>query len=155
MKSAVFERQQDNIPEALALLSKAIKRYLKFAKFYMIQGQIHQSRKDYPAARTPYATGLKTCPKDVTLWILASRLEEVDGKSIKSRALLDKARLVNPATDVLWTEAVGVDERAGSTNKVRLSSRAGCKNALHPEHSGRWRSGLKRVRQERQTARTR
>lgn len=119
MKSAVFERQQGQIDTALAILEAALKKYPKFGKLYMIQGQIHQARSQYAAARTSFAAGLKACPKEVTLWILASRLEEADGKSIKARALLDKARLVNPGSDVLWAEAVGVEERAGSSQQAK------------------------------------
>ena len=85
----------------------------------MIQGQIQQSQKYYPAARASYAAGLKACPKEVTLWILASKLEEADGKSIKARALLEKARLVNPANDLLWAEAVGVEERSGGATQAK------------------------------------
>ena len=85
----------------------------------MIQSQIQQSQKDYPASRTSYATGLKACPKEVTLWILASKLEEADGKSINTRVLLEKARLVNPGNDLLWAEAVGVEERSDSTAQVK------------------------------------
>jgi pre-mRNA-processing factor 6 len=113
MKSAVFERQRGEISTALDTLSKALVKFPKFAKFYTIQGQIHQSRGNYPAARASFAAGLKACPKEVTLWVLASKLEEADGKSIKARALLEKARLVNPANDVLWAEAIGVEERSG------------------------------------------
>lgn len=119
MKSAVFERQQGQISTALETLSTALKKYPKFAKLYMIQGQIHQSQKNYPAARAAFAAGIKACPKDVTLWILASRLEEADGKSIKARALLDKARLANPASDALWAEAVGVEERSGGAAQAK------------------------------------
>jgi len=75
----------------------------------MIQGQIHQSQKNYSLARASFAAGLKACPKEATLWVLASKLEEADGKSIKARALLEKARLVIPAHDVLWAEAIGVE----------------------------------------------
>jgi pre-mRNA-processing factor 6 len=113
MKSAVFERQQGQLSTALDTLSKALAKFPKFSKLYMVQGQIHQSQKDYPLARASFAAGLKACPKVVTLWVLASKLEEADGKSIKARALLEKARLVNPANDVLWAEAVGVEERSG------------------------------------------
>ena len=119
MKSAVFERQQGQIDTALETLATAIKKYPKFAKLYMIQGQIHQDRKNYAAARASYAAGIKQCPKEVTLWILASRLEEADGKSIKARALLDKARLANPGSDVLWAEAVGVEERSGGAAQAK------------------------------------
>jgi pre-mRNA-processing factor 6 len=114
MKSAVFERQQGQAELALKTVSVALSKYPKFAKLYMIQGQIHQTANNYSAARAAYAAGLKTIPKDITLWVLASRLEEADGKSIRARALLEKARLVNPKSDVLWAEAVHVEERSGS-----------------------------------------
>ncbi|KAJ7774274.1 PRP1 splicing factor, N-terminal-domain-containing protein [Mycena maculata] len=113
MKSAVFERQQGQLDAALETLATALTKFPKFAKLYMIQGQILQSQGNFPAARASFSAGLKTCPKEATLWILASRLEEIDGKSIKARAILEKARLVNPANDVLWAEAVGVEERSG------------------------------------------
>ncbi|THG98949.1 hypothetical protein EW026_g3320 [Hermanssonia centrifuga] len=119
MKSAVFERQQGQTSTALETLDAALKKYPKFPKLYMIQGQIYQSQGNFPAARASFSTGIKAVPKDVTLWILASRLEEADGKSIRARALLDKARLANPASDVLWAEAVGVEERSGGTAQAK------------------------------------
>ncbi|KAI0057787.1 hypothetical protein BV25DRAFT_1830701 [Artomyces pyxidatus] len=119
MKSAVFERQNGQTDLALSTVSTALTKYPKFANLYMIQGQIHQSKKNYAAARASYAAGMKACPKDVTLWVLASRLEEADGKSIRARALLDKARLVNPKQDVLWAEAVGVEERTGAAAQAK------------------------------------
>ena len=119
MKSAVFERQQGQNPVALSLLETALKKFPKFAKLYMIQGQIHQQTGNIAAARASFAAGIKACPKEPTLWILSSRLEESDGKSIKARALLDKARLVNPANDVLWAEAVGVEERSGAAAQAK------------------------------------
>ncbi|KAH8091002.1 PRP1 splicing factor, N-terminal-domain-containing protein [Cristinia sonorae] len=119
MKSAVFERQQGQISTALETLATAISKYPKFAKLYMIQGQIHQSQKNFAAARASFAAGLKACPKEATLWILASRLEEADGKSIRARALLDKARLANPGVDILWAEAVGVEERSGGAAQAK------------------------------------
>src|ERR1700744_5210113 len=96
MKSAVFERQQGHFEAALSVTAEGLKRFPTFAKLYMIQGQIHQSRKEYAAARASFMTGVKACPKEETLWILASRLEEADGKSIKARSLLERARQVNP-----------------------------------------------------------
>jgi len=119
MKSAVFERQRGQISTALNTLSKALVKFPKFAKLYMIQGQIHQSQKDYTSARTSFAAGLKACPKEPMYNILASKLEEADGKSIKARALLEKARLVIPANDVLWAEAVGVEERSGGGSQAK------------------------------------
>ncbi|KAK7690203.1 hypothetical protein QCA50_006854 [Cerrena zonata] len=119
MKSAVFERQQGQIQAALETLETALKKYPKFPKLYMIQGQIYQSQKKFPNARASYSAGIKQCPKEVTLWILASRLEEADNKSIRARALLDKARLANPGVDLLWAEAVGVEERSGGTAQAK------------------------------------
>ena len=59
------------------------------------------------------------------LWILASRLEEADGKSIKARALLEKARLVNPNNELLWAESIGVEERSGGAVQAKtMLSRA-------------------------------
>ncbi|KAF6757076.1 PRP1 splicing factor, N-terminal-domain-containing protein [Ephemerocybe angulata] len=114
MKSAVFERQQGNYDVALSTVSEAIKQFPKFDKLYMIQGQIyHEHKNNIPAARSAYANGLRAVPKSPTLWILASRLEEADEKSIKARALLEKGRLANPGEERLWAEAVRVEERAG------------------------------------------
>jgi pre-mRNA-processing factor 6 len=119
MKSAVFERQQGQTVTALEMLATAISKFPRFAKLYMIQGQIHQSETNYAAARASFATGCRACPKEVTLWVLASRLEEADGKSIKARALLEKARLINPSNDVLWAESVGVEERSGGAAQAK------------------------------------
>jgi len=119
MKSAVFERQHGQTSLALEILAAALTKFPKFAKLYMIQGQIHQDQKNYAAARASFVTGLKACPKEITLWTLASRLEEVDGKSIKARALLEKARQVNPANEQLWAEAVGVEERSGGAAQAK------------------------------------
>ncbi|KAF8503248.1 hypothetical protein F5888DRAFT_1799581 [Russula emetica] len=76
--------------------------------------RIHQAANNYSAARAAYATGITVVPKDVTLRVPASRLEEADGKSIRARALLEKTRLVNPKIDILWAEAVRVEERSGA-----------------------------------------
>ncbi|KAI0754818.1 PRP1 splicing factor, N-terminal-domain-containing protein [Daedaleopsis nitida] len=145
MKSAVFERQQGQLSNALETLAAAIKKYPKFAKLYMIQGQIHEQQGDRAAARGSYAAGIKACPKEVNLWILASRLEEADNKSIKARALLDKARLANPKSDVLWAEAVGVEERSGGAAqaktvlaRARPTRKARSADALHKAGSDPW-----------------
>ncbi|KAL0958321.1 hypothetical protein HGRIS_000466 [Hohenbuehelia grisea] len=121
MKSAVFERQQGQLDEALATLSAALVKFPKFAKLYMIQGQIHEAKGSIPAARAAYAAGIKACTKVIPLWILASRLEEKDGRSIKARALLEKARLVNPGQDELWAESVRVEERAAGAGTTAQS----------------------------------
>ncbi|KAN0112057.1 PRP1 splicing factor, N-terminal domain containing protein [Russula decolorans] len=99
---------------ALKTVATALSKYPKFAELYMVQGQIHQAANNYSAARAAYAAGIKAVSKDITLRVLASRLEEADGKSIRARALLEKARLVNSKSDVLWAEAVRVEERSGA-----------------------------------------
>ncbi|KAF8271613.1 PRP1 splicing factor, N-terminal-domain-containing protein [Lactarius quietus] len=119
MKSAVFERQQGQAELALKTVSTALSKYPKFAKLYMVQGQILLTAKDFSGARAAYAAGLKVVPKDITLWVLASRLEEADGKSIRARALIEKARLVNPKSDRLWAEAVGIEERSGASAQAK------------------------------------
>ena len=53
---AVFERQQGHLDQALTTLSTALAKFPKFGKLYMMQGQIHQSRNNYPSARASYAT---------------------------------------------------------------------------------------------------
>ncbi|KAJ7228908.1 PRP1 splicing factor, N-terminal-domain-containing protein [Mycena pura] len=119
MKSAVFERQQGQLDAALETLTTALLKFPKFAKLYMIQGQILQSQGNFSAARASFAAGLKACSKEPTLWILASRLEEADNRSIKARAILEKARLVIPGKDILWAEAVGVEERSGGAAQAK------------------------------------
>jgi tetratricopeptide (TPR) repeat protein len=141
MKSAVFERQQGQSDLALKTVTTALSKYPKFAKLYMVQGQIHQAANNYSAARAAYAAGIKAVSKDITLRVLASRLEEADGKSIRARALLEKARLVNPKSDVLWAEAVRSRSVQARPPKGRRCLRGRYKNAQHPAYSGRWQSG--------------
>ena len=131
MKSAVFERQQGHVDAALETVKPALVKFPRFPKLYMIQGQIYQSQKNYPAARAVYAAGLKQCPKDVTLWILASRLEELDGKSIKARALLERARMVNPVSEQLWAESVGVEERSSGAAQAKAMLARGTNRHHH------------------------
>ncbi|KAF9052133.1 PRP1 splicing factor, N-terminal-domain-containing protein [Panaeolus papilionaceus] len=112
MKSAVFERTQNELKTALSTLSTALSKFPSSPKLYMIQGQIHAQLGDLSAARASYTAGMKACSRNPTLRILASRLEEMEGRSIKARAILEKARLVMPQSEELWVESVGVEERA-------------------------------------------
>jgi pre-mRNA-processing factor 6 len=120
MKSAVFERQQGNLEVGLNTVDTAITKFPKFAKLHMIRGQILSDMLDISGARASYAAGMKACPKEPTLWILASRLEEKAGKAIKSRALLEKARIVNPKNEDLWSEAVAVEERNSGVQQAKV-----------------------------------
>ena len=89
----------------------------KFPNLYMVQGQIHQQQSNNTAARASFAAGIKSCPKEPTLWILASRLEEADGKSIK-------ARQANPGNDLLWAKAARVCTGARVLWTHRVTERA-------------------------------
>jgi pre-mRNA-processing factor 6 len=57
MKSAVFERQQGQLDAALETLAIALTKFPKFAKLYMIQGQILQSQGKFPEARASFTAG--------------------------------------------------------------------------------------------------
>lgn len=114
MKSAVFERQQGHLESALQTVNTALTKFQTFAKLHMIKGQILTLAKDLPAARAAYAAGVKACPKSTSLWVLSSRLEEQDGRVIKARSILEKARMQCPKDEVLWAETVKMEERAGN-----------------------------------------
>lgn len=45
---------------------------------------------------------------------MSSRLEESIGIRIKARAVLEKARNLNPKSEDLWLESVKVEERDGN-----------------------------------------
>ncbi|SRR5258708_4011148 len=119
MKSAVFEWQQGNLQAAVQTVEAALTKFPKFAKLHMIKGQVLMDLKDVVGARAAYSSGVKLCPRVPTLWILASRLEEEDGRAIKSRALLEKARLLNPKDESLWSEAVCLEERTSGVQQAK------------------------------------
>ncbi|KZP17063.1 hypothetical protein FIBSPDRAFT_894478 [Athelia psychrophila] len=99
-KSAVFERYRGhhlNSPETPAA---ARTEFSTFVKLYMIQGQIHQATKNFPSARGSLAAGPG---------------EQARGSGrgqYQGRSILDKARPVDPANDVLSAEAVGAEDPA-------------------------------------------
>ncbi|WVF71630.1 hypothetical protein IAT40_006438 [Kwoniella sp. CBS 6097] len=119
MKSAVLQRQLGQLDAALEILDQAIKKFSTFDKLHMIRGQIYESRKETAQARAAYAQGCRSCPKSIPLWILAARLEEKAGITIKARSLLENARMRNPKNDLLWAESVKIEERAGSTQQAK------------------------------------
>ncbi|KAN0062216.1 U4/U6 x U5 tri-snRNP complex subunit Prp1 [Thecaphora frezii] len=145
LKSAVFERDQGRLEGALALVRQALEKFGTFDKLHMMHGQLllagagrststaatataaaatgatspAKEKERIRAAREAYSRGVKACPHSIPLWLLSSRLEEQAGLAIRARALLEKARLVNPKTDVLWHESVEVEERANSTLQAK------------------------------------
>ncbi|KAJ3069101.1 hypothetical protein HDU98_007829 [Podochytrium sp. JEL0797] len=118
MKSVMLERQLGNYDKAMALLDESLKKFPTFGKLWMIKSQMEEMQQNLPAARDTLTKSLKAVPKTspdaVTLWLLASRLEEKTGYLTKARALLEKARLLNPKQPELWCEAIRVESRAGN-----------------------------------------
>ncbi|KAJ3089722.1 Pre-mRNA-processing factor 6, partial [Physocladia obscura] len=119
MKSVMLERQLGNRDKALSLVAEALQKFPTFAKLWMIKAQIEEAAGDIAAARETLAKALKVVPKSpsssaITLWILASRLEEKSNYLIKARALLEKARLLHSKDPELWCEAIRVESRAGN-----------------------------------------
>eukprot|EP00977_Amphora_coffeiformis_P002119 scaffold407_cov168-Amphora_coffeaeformis.AAC.15 len=131
MKAALLEREEKDSDAALALLQEGISKYPDFSKYYMMGGQIiaedmPKSKATLEKARKFYQKGLQACPKDATIWILASRLEEnaaafVPGDAFvakmagtKARSLLELARLKNPNIPVLWLESIRLEARIGN-----------------------------------------
>ena len=131
MKSALLEREQKKFKEALVLIEEGITKYPKFPKLYMMGGQIcsddlGRDKRNLEKSRKLYQRGLESCPNNVVLWTLASRLEErahtfdptgstKAGTGVtKARSLLELARLKNPNNPLLWLEAVRLERRAGN-----------------------------------------
>jgi len=153
MKSALLERETKDTTAALTLIEEGLSKYPKTAvKLYMMGGQIcsddlaqkllqsdaasdkkQKKLKSYlDKARKIYKEGIEKCKdNNVTLWILASRLEErahtfvvssgEDEKQLKqqcvtkARSLLELARLQNPKNDTLWLEATRLERRSGNS----------------------------------------
>lgn len=95
------------------MVQDGLSHYPSSAKLHMIHAQLLQTITPLPLAQTREAlsTGVKKCPTATPLWIMASRLEEKSGVRIKSRALLEKARSLNPKSEEVWMESVKVEER--------------------------------------------
>ena len=142
MKSALLEREQKKFDDALVLIEEGISDYKSFPKLYMMGGQIcsddlDKNKGNLARARKFYQRGLQACNDNVTLWILASQLEERahtfdDTNTIKpglgvtkARGLLEISRLKNPKNPQLWLEAIRLERRAGNEKlATTLTARA-------------------------------
>lgn len=113
MKSAVFERSHGTNESALTMVKSGLKEFPKAEKLHLIHAQLllAQSPPNKQGAREALASAVKKCPTSVALWLMSSRLEESIGVRIKSRALLEKARSLNPKSEEIWLESVKVEER--------------------------------------------
>jgi pre-mRNA-processing factor 6 len=120
MKSVVLERILKNSQKALEMATQSIAMFSDFEKLWIIKGQILQyDLQKIEDARQHFQQAIKRLPKSSTLWISASRLEEAQNVSVKSRAILERARVVNPKVAELWLEAVLVEKRTGNTSMVK------------------------------------
>ena len=144
MKSAMLERECEKYSDALTFIEEGLVKYPTFAKLYMMGGQIcsddlEKNEDNLKRARDYYQRGIKSCPTSITLWILASRLEEkalsyVNGNGngtgsgvgfTKARSLLELARLKNKKNPELWLEAIRLERRASNDKlAVTLMARA-------------------------------
>ncbi|KAF8488326.1 hypothetical protein F5888DRAFT_1639265 [Russula emetica] len=131
--TALTRTSTNLLARAVECCPQAEVQWLMWAKGKWLGGDVHAAREVLErafleaengelagtgtVARTAYVAGIKAVQKNVTLRVLASRLEEADGKSIRARALLEKARLVNPKSDVLWA-GQGAFRRARSGEGV-------------------------------------
>ncbi len=146
MKSSLLERECEKFDDALALIEEGLQKYPKFAKLYMMGGQIcsqdlfstaSENKKQYlDRARKFFKRGLENCPNNVKLWILASQLEEKSPSLLnsngnvgtgftKARSILELGRLKNPKSPELWVEAIRLERRASNDKlAVTLMARA-------------------------------
>ncbi|KAI0441347.1 PRP1 splicing factor [Xylaria telfairii] len=120
MKSVAFERQLNNLDEALDLVQQALNLFPAYPKLWMMKGQLYEDLGKKPHAREAYATGVKAVPGSVPLWLLYARLEESMGLLPKARSVLDRARLAIPKSPELWCEAVRLELRANDTKQAEL-----------------------------------
>lgn len=126
VKSAVFERQHGTPTSSLETVKLGLVRYPNCAKLHMIHSQLLSAQvpPNNVARREALAIGVKKCPTSVPLWIMSSRLEESIGIRIKARAVLEKARNLNPKSEDLWLESVKVEERDGNGADKAMLARA-------------------------------
>ncbi|KAJ1029241.1 hypothetical protein NDA18_002566 [Ustilago nuda] len=132
MKSVVFERDHGSPQRAMELVQEAMTKFASFDKLYMIAGQLqpllHPSdpTQAVRSAREHYSRGIKACRHSIPLYLLASRLEYQAGSTIRSRAILEKARLHNPTSEEIWYESIQLEHGtcSSSTQAFTLLSRA-------------------------------
>ncbi|KAI0387091.1 pre-mRNA splicing factor [Hypomontagnella monticulosa] len=138
MKSAVFERQLDDLDAALDLVQQALNLFPASAKLWMMKGQIYEDLGKPLQAREAYSTGVKAVPKSVPLWLLYSRLEEKLGQLPKARSVLDRARLAVPKSAELWCESVRVERRAQNTKQAESLMERALRDVPKPDQGILW-----------------
>jgi len=116
------------------MVKAGLKVFPASAKLHMMHAQLLQAQSppNVAGAREALALGVRRCPTAVPLWIMASRLEEKAGVRIKARALLEKARNLNPKSEEVWLESVKVEERDGSGAAKPMLSRGASPSLFVP-----------------------
>lgn len=97
-----LETRLGNTEQAEKVLELAIKKFSTYDKLYLLKAKL-----DPLHAKETLSIGLKKCSKSPSLWIEASRLED----NIKSRALIDKAKIQIPRNEDLWLEAIRIEKQ--------------------------------------------
>ncbi|OLL24837.1 Pre-mRNA-splicing factor prp1 [Neolecta irregularis DAH-3] len=119
-KSVMLERHLNEPLKALELVDEGLRLFERAEKLHMMKSQIFEELGKIQNAREAFTTGTRKCSSCVTLWILASRLEEKAGLVIKARALLDRARLINQNNEELWCETIQVELRAKNDKQAKI-----------------------------------
>lgn len=125
LKSAVLERNEHRLEASLSLLREALVKFQDYWKYHIMIGQLlletvsKEGGANIKAARDAYSKGCRACPHAIPLWIAASRLEESVEMTIRGRAILEKARLINPKNEQLWNESALLEERSESFQQAK------------------------------------
>ncbi|KAI1336324.1 pre-mRNA splicing factor [Xylariaceae sp. FL0016] len=138
MKSVAFERQLNNLDDALDLDQQALQYFPSNAKLWMMKGQIYEDLEKPLQAREAYATGVKAVPSSVPLWLLYSRLEEKLGQLPKARSVLDRARFAVPKSAELWSESIRLERRAQNLKQAESLMERALREVPKPEQGALW-----------------
>ncbi len=103
-------RAEGSTQKATELAKEAISLFPSFAKTRMILGQIYLADNNLSESKAVWEAGTKACPNSIPLWILLSRVERQLAGEIKARAVLEKAKLLNPKNETLWLESIKTDK---------------------------------------------
>lgn len=76
-------------------------------------GMQEERQNNIEAARQAYQSGRARCMHSIALWRAAATLEWKAGSGGRARALLEQARLKNPANEHLWLAAVRTEQQLG------------------------------------------
>ncbi|OXB72732.1 UNVERIFIED_CONTAM: hypothetical protein H355_012073 [Colinus virginianus] len=117
LQSVQLERQLGEYDAAIALCAEARQRHPAYEKLWMVGGQLHlehPTAADAEAAANVYRAGTRVCPRSVPLWLCAVECQCLQERYTQARAVLEKARLLNPKQPELWRAAIQIELKAGN-----------------------------------------